>query len=91
MNTQKAVRSYIWDEVETISPQDMEKLQVERLRACVEGVSKAVPFYKEKLSEAGVTADKIRSLEDLAAGSYPSSFICSTNRSSIWSAWSMGV
>jgi phenylacetate-CoA ligase len=66
MNTQKAVKSYIWDEVETISPQDMEKLQVDRLRAGIDRVSKAIPFYKEKLSEAGVTADSIHSLEDLA-------------------------
>jgi phenylacetate-CoA ligase len=66
MSTQQVVRSYIWDEVETIPPQDMEKLQVERLRACIDRVSKTVPFYREKLSEAGVTADSIRSLEDLA-------------------------
>jgi len=60
------VKSYIRDEVETIPPQDMEKLQVERLRAGVERVSKTVPFYREKLSEAGVTAGSIRSLDDLA-------------------------
>lgn len=65
MNTQ-SVRSYIRDEVETIPPQDMEKLQVERLRAGVERVSKTVPFYRAKLSETGVTAGSIRSLDDLA-------------------------
>jgi phenylacetate-CoA ligase len=65
VNTQ-GVKSYIRDEVETIPPQDMEKLQVERLRAGVERVSKTVPFYREKLSEAGVTAGSIRSLDDLA-------------------------
>ncbi len=65
MSTQ-GVKSYIRDEVETIPPQDMEKLQVERLRAGVERVSKNVPFYREKLSEAGVTAGSIRSLDDLA-------------------------
>jgi len=65
MSTQD-VKSYIRDEVETIPPQDMEKLQVERLRAGVERVSKNVPFYRAKLSEAGVTAGSIRSLDDLA-------------------------
>ena len=65
MSTQD-VKSYIRDEVETIPPRDMEKLQVERLRAGVERVSKNVPFYKAKLSEAGVAADSIRSLDDLA-------------------------
>jgi phenylacetate-CoA ligase len=65
MNTQ-VLRSHIWDEVETIPPQDMKELQVERLRAGIDRVSKTVPFYREKLSEAGVTAESIRSLEDLA-------------------------
>ena len=61
-----SVKSYIRDGVETITPRDMEKLQVERLRSCVERVSKAVPFYRAKLSEAGVNHESIRSLEDLA-------------------------
>lgn len=60
------VKSYIRDEVETITRQDMERLQLERLRSCIERVSKAVPFYRAKLSEAGVTAESIRSLDDLA-------------------------
>jgi phenylacetate-CoA ligase len=59
------VRSYIWDEVETLPRPEMEKLQMERLRAGIERVSKTVPFYKKKLSEAGITTDSIRSLEDL--------------------------
>jgi phenylacetate-CoA ligase len=63
--TMRNVRSYIWDEVETLPPHEMERLQVERLRAGVDRVSKTVSFYKSKLNEAGVTADNIRSLEDL--------------------------
>jgi phenylacetate-coenzyme A ligase PaaK-like adenylate-forming protein len=59
------VRSYIWDEVESLPRREMERLQVERLRAGIDRVSKTVPFYKNKLSEAGVTADSIRSFEDL--------------------------
>ena len=65
MSTQ-VVRSYIWDEVETIPSQDMKTLQVERLRAGIERLSKTIPFYREKLREAGVTANSIRSREDLA-------------------------
>src|SRR5919109_1565534 len=64
MKTQR-VRSYVWDDVETMPPREMEGLQMERLRAGVDRVSKTVPFYKNKLSEAGVTADSIRTLEDL--------------------------
>src|SRR3989454_6186217 len=65
MSTQ-VVRSYIRDEVETIPPQDMKTLQVERLRAGIERLSKTVPFYREQLRAAGVTANSIRSREDLA-------------------------
>src|SRR5437867_8464036 len=64
MSTQ-VVRSYIWDDVESLPPQEMERLQVERLRAGIDRVSKVVPFYRDKLREAGVTADGIRSLDDL--------------------------
>src|SRR5262245_45006156 len=63
--SKQLVSSYIWDDVETLPQVDMERLQVERLRAGIERMSKAVPFYRAKLSEAGVTADSIRSLEDL--------------------------
>jgi phenylacetate-CoA ligase len=59
------VKSYIWDEVETLPRPAMEKLQVEQLQMGIDRVSKTVPFYKKKLSEAGVTAGSIRSLEDL--------------------------
>ena len=52
--SRQAVRSYIWDEIETLPQREMEKLQVERLRAGIDRVSKTVPFYKNKLSEAGV-------------------------------------
>ena len=44
----------------------MRRLQVERLRAGIDRVSGTVPFYRQKLAEAGVTARDIRSIEDLA-------------------------
>jgi phenylacetate-CoA ligase len=59
------VKSYIWDEVESLPRRELEKLQVERLRAGIDRVSQTVPFYKSKLSGANVTADSIRSAEDL--------------------------
>jgi phenylacetate-CoA ligase len=59
------VKSYIWDQVESMPRADLEQLQVEHLRAGIDRVSKTVPFYKNKLSAAGVTAGSIRSLEDL--------------------------
>ena len=63
--SKQVVKSYIRDEVETIPPQELEQLQVERLRSGIDRVSRTVPFYREKLREAGITADSIRSLEDL--------------------------
>ncbi len=57
----------IWnEEFECMDRRDLEKLQVERLKALVERVSKTVPFYQKKFAEAGVTADDINSLDDLA-------------------------
>ena len=39
MNTH-VVKSYIWDDVETLPPHKMEELQVDRLRAGIDRVSK---------------------------------------------------
>ena len=47
MNKQ-SIRSYIWDEVESLSRPDMENLQVERLRVGIDRVSRTVPFYDKK-------------------------------------------
>ena len=46
--TMHNVRSYIWSEVETMPPGEMEKLQVERLRAGVDRVSQTVPWLQEQ-------------------------------------------
>src|SRR5262249_12482816 len=57
---------YILDEIETISTPEMRRLQVERLRTGVERIARSVPFYGQRLAQAGVTARDIRSIEDLA-------------------------
>jgi len=59
------VRSYIRHESDTLPRAAMEKLQLDRLRAGIDRISQTVPFYKEKLRAAGVTAESIRSLADL--------------------------
>jgi phenylacetate-CoA ligase len=58
--------SYIRDEVETLGQADIERLQVDRLRACVDRLTAAVPWYAARLRDAGVTSDRLRSLDDLA-------------------------
>ena len=54
----------IWDPAETISREEMEQLQVARLRACLGGIKQRVPFYREQL--AGIEPGGIQSLADLA-------------------------
>src|SRR5262245_65992096 len=62
----RAIEPYIWDEAETLPRPEIERLQVERLRECVEHVSRSVPFYRERLAQAGVGASDIRTIGDLA-------------------------
>jgi phenylacetate-CoA ligase len=44
----------------------MDHLQLERLRAGLERVSRSVPFYRDRFREAGVGAGDIHTLDDLA-------------------------
>jgi len=52
-------------DIETMSRQDIEKLQLERLKHQVQYCMDNVPFYHKRLKEAGVTADKIKTLSDI--------------------------
>ncbi len=57
----------IWnDEFETLPREAMEALQLKRLRALVDRVHGAVPFYRKKLSEAGYKVGDIRTLSDIS-------------------------
>lgn len=57
----------IWnDEFETMPRAEMSRLQLERLRAVVERLTRTSPFYRQKFAEAGVKADDIQSLADIA-------------------------
>lgn len=50
---------------ETMTREDLEAVQLRRLRATVERVYTNVPFYVKKFKEAGITPDDIQSLDDL--------------------------
>ncbi len=52
-------------EIETLKRPDIEVLQLERLKQLVEYCDKNSPFYNKKLKEAGVSADKIKTLSDI--------------------------
>ena len=56
----------IWNpEFETMPRDQLNSIQEQRLRDVVARVGASVPFYKRKFSEARVSADDIRSLDDL--------------------------
>jgi phenylacetate-CoA ligase len=60
-------KALIWNkEFETMPRLELEKLQLERLKKAVAWATEKVPFYKELYAQAGVSADDIQSLEDIA-------------------------
>ena len=59
-------QAFYWQrEIECMPRADLEKLQVARLRKVVAAATERVPLYRERLTQAGVTADDINSLDDL--------------------------
>ena len=52
-------------DIETMPRRELEALQLERLRHLVDYCHKNVPFYRDKLDAAGVTAEKIKTLSDI--------------------------
>ena len=56
---------YYQPDIETMSREDLEALQLERLQALVKRVYQKIPFYKESFDKAGVNPEDIKSLEDL--------------------------
>lgn len=55
---------YWQKELETMGRKELEVLQTERLKRTIEQASRS-PFYKQRFAETGITADRIRSIEDL--------------------------
>ncbi|MCL2508506.1 MAG: phenylacetate--CoA ligase [Oscillospiraceae bacterium] len=52
-------------EIETMPRSELDALQLERLRWTVDYCYRNVPFYTKRLDEAGVTAENIKSLDDI--------------------------
>lgn len=52
-------------DIETMPRKSIEKIQLEKLKWLVDYCSRNVKFYHDRLERAGVTADKIKSLEDI--------------------------
>ncbi len=56
----------IWSKEETLPREELEAIQLARLKETVERVYKKVPAYARKMDEAGVKPEDIRTLADLA-------------------------
>lgn len=59
------MQKYYQQEIETMSREDMLKLQNEKLVKQVRHVYDNVPYYRAKMDEKGVSPDDIRGVEDL--------------------------
>ena len=55
----------IWSKEETLPREEIEALQLERLKETVARVYAKVPAYKKKMDEAGVSPEDIKTLKDL--------------------------
>ncbi len=55
----------VWSKIECIRREDMQKLQLQRLKDTVRRVYALTPFYKEKFDELGLLPEDIKSLEDI--------------------------
>lgn len=58
--------NYYNKEIECMSREQLEKLQLERLKDTVKRVYESVPYYREKMNRSGIRPADIRSLDDLA-------------------------
>lgn len=56
---------YYQPDIETMSREDLEALQLEHLQALVKRVYQKIPFYKESFDKAGINPEDIKSLADL--------------------------
>lgn len=55
----------IWAQEETLSRDEIKRIQVEKLREVVKRVYENVPFYRKKLLQAGIKPENIQSIEDV--------------------------
>lgn len=55
----------IWSKEETLPREEIERIQLERLQETVNRVYAKVPYYRNKMDEAGVKPEDIKELKDL--------------------------
>ncbi|WP_188093939.1 phenylacetate--CoA ligase [Sulfurimonas sp. CVO] len=55
----------IWNKIESSRREDLENIQLSRLKETLQRVYALTPFYREKFQERGITPDDIISLKDI--------------------------
>ena len=55
----------IWSKEETLPREEIEKIQLERLKETVHRVYAKVPAYRKKMDDAGIKPEDVKSLSDL--------------------------
>ena len=58
-------QNYYQKDIETMSREEMKKLQSEKLVKQVKHVYENVPYYRDLMDKKGVTPDDIQSIDDL--------------------------
>ena len=66
----------IWSKEETLSREDMQALQLERLKETVTRVYERVLPYRKKMDDAGVKPEDIKSLIKKAQNAYDKAIEC---------------
>ena len=56
----------IWSKEETLPREEIEKIQLERLKETVARVYEKVPAYRAKMEEVGIRPEDVRTLDDLS-------------------------
>lgn len=74
-------------EMETLSREELTKLQVERLKETVARVYERVPFHQKAFDEAGVKPEDIQSIEDIQKLPFMKKPICGKIIRSSCSLW----
>jgi phenylacetate-CoA ligase len=55
----------IWAKEETLPRKELEEIQLRRLKETVKRVYERIPAYREKMEQAGITPEEVKSLDDL--------------------------
>lgn len=66
---------YWEEEIETMPREELHKLQLRRLRKTI-GIAANSPYYKQVFQKHGITADSIRSIEDIRKSRLPPRRTC---------------